>query len=341
MTSRTYLLLGFLFCCMAAHLARATAADFKVSETDEEIRIETPQLEAAVRKRGYVSGVTRQSFLDKKTGFRDPSFGLDIVDWIMEPGSDAELRDRMGPEHSVYQYNNMFHGSRPKRTIEGPQICTQARQLDPKIIHGNDFVAVKQQFKYTTPAPGKKSGSLWTQYLVFPKGKRYFVSMDRIDAVNSSEAMFLRIDMPGHLKHDRGDTFKQIFLSYHGLIEPEEFFEDFAPDTKFNFRRDRDGVPERMIRAYQLRDPKTGKVGPWLAGMTLDPSVVSEAWCHQRGYICFIEEFGERPVKAGESFSAAFIVGYFDSVEEMQEVFDQYKGHSGLEVSEDGWKLVK
>ena len=341
MISKTHLLVGFVSCCMAAHLARATAADFKVSETDEEIRIETPQLEAAVRKRGYVSGVARQSFLDKKTGFRDPGFGLDIVDWIMEPGSDVEQRERMGPEHIVYQYNNMVHGSRPKRTIEGPQICTKARQLDPVIIRGDDFVAVKQQFKYTTAAPDRKPGSVWTQYLVFPKGKRYFVSMDRIDAVNSSEAMFLRVDMPGHLKHDRGDTFKQIFLSYHGLIEPREFFEDFAPDTKFNFRRDRDGVPQRMIRAYQLRDPKTGTVGPWLAGMTLDPSVVSEAWCHQRGYICFIEEFGERPVKAGESFSAAFIVGYFDSVEEMQEVFDQYKGHSGLEVSQGGWKLVR
>ena len=341
MISRTYLLVGFVSCCMVAHLARATAADFKVSETDEEIRIETPQLEAAVRKQGYVSGVARKSLLDRKTGFRDPGFGLDIVDWIMEPGSDAEYRDRMGPEHIVYQYNNLFHGSRPKRMIEGPQICTKARQLDPVIIRGDDFVAVKQQFKYTTAAPDRKPGSVWTQYLVFPKGKRYFVSMDRIDAVNSSEAMFLRVDMPGHLKHDRGDTFNQVFLSYHGLIEPEEFFEDFAPDKKFNFRRDRDGVPRRMIRAYQLRDPKTGKVGPWLAGMTLDPSVVSEAWCHQRGYICFIEEFGERPVKAGESFSAAFIVGYFDSVEEMQEVFDQHKGHSGLEVSEEGWKLVK
>jgi len=69
-----------------------------------------------------------------------------------------------------------------------------------------------------------------------------------------------------------------------------------------------------------MRDPKNGRPGPWLAGMTLDPSVVSEAWCHQRGYVCLIEEFGGRPVKAGESFSAAFIVGYFDSIEEMESV---------------------
>ena len=75
--------------------------------------------------------------------------------------------------------------------------------------------------------------------------------------------------------------------------------------------------------------------------MTLDPSVVYEAWCHQRGYVCMIEEFGGRPIKAGESFSAAFIVGFFDSIEEMEKVYDQYAGHTGLEVSEKGWKLTR
>ena len=43
-------------------------------------------------------------------------------------------------------------------------------------------------------------------------------------------------------------------------------------------------------------------------------------WCHQRGYICFLEEFGGRPVQPGGSCSAAFIVGYFDSIEEMERV---------------------
>ena len=81
--------------------------------------------------------------------------------------------------------------------------------------------------------------------------------------------------------------------------------------------------------------------GPWLAGMTLNPADTSEAWCHQRtGYVCFIHEVGERPVKAGESFGAAYIVGWFDSIEEMEEVYDQYRGHSALEVTAEGWKLV-
>jgi hypothetical protein len=317
------------------------AAEYEVTETDEAVSIVTPQLEASVRKKGYVSGVARQSFLDKKTGFRDPGFGLDIADFIMEPGSDEEYRKRMAIEHGSYSFNNMVHGKRPKRLIEGPQICTRARELEPTVIRGKDFVAVKHQFQYKTAAPGKKTGSVWTQIMVFPMGRRYFVSMQKIDAVNQSDAMFLRIDMPGHLRHKEGDTFSRIYLSYHGMIPASEFFEDFPPDGKFNYRRDQNEVPDRFVRAYQLRDPETGGDGPWLAGMTLDPSVVHEAWCHERGYVCMIEEFGGRPIEAGQSFSAAFIVGYFDSIDEMNQVYDQYRGHTALEVTDGGWKLLK
>jgi hypothetical protein len=132
-----------------------------------------------------------------------------------------------------------------------------------------------------------------------------------------------------------------------GIIPAKEFFENFAPDEKFNYRRDAAkggkvrAVPERFIRAYHLRDAKTGKAGPWLAGMTLDPSAVYEAWCHQRGYVCMIEEYGGRPIKSGESFSAAFIVGFFDSIDQMHEVYDKHKGHTGLEATETAWRLVK
>ena len=247
----------------------------------------------------------------------------------------------------VYQFGNDYHGKGPKRSIEGPQICTKAKELSPEVIRGKDFVAIKQSFQYQTAAPGKKTGSTWTQTIVFPDGKRYFVSSDRIDAVNDSPAMFLRLDMPGHIKHKEGDTFSQVFLSYFDKpIPSKEFLTNFAPDEKFNYRRDAwqaagKKLPERIIRGYKLRDPATGKEGPWLLGMTLDPVIVSEGWCHQRGYVCMIEEFGERPIKAGEHFSAAFIVGYFDSLDEAAKVYDQYKGSSGLAVNEAEWKLTK
>ena len=139
--------------------------------------------------------------------------------------------------------------------------------------------------------------------------------------------------MPGHIKHKRGDTFSEIYLSYFGRIASTEFYSDFAPDERFNYRRDRNPKPKRFIRAYRLRDPKTGREGPWLAGMTLEPSMVYEAWCHQRGYICFIEELHMRPVKAGESFGAAYVVGWFDSKEEMERVYDKHKGATRIEVS--------
>ena len=201
------------------------AEEFQVTETADEIKIESSKLEAAIRKKGYVSGVKAQSFLDKQTGFRDAGFGL---------------------------------------------------------------------------------------------------------------------DMPGHIKHNKGDSFSEVYLSYFDKPVPSsEFLTDFAPDEKFNYTRGRNALPKRMIRGYHLRDRETAKPGPWLVGMTLQPDVVSEAWCHQRGYICMIEEFGSRPIKAGESFSAAFVVGYFDSLDEMHAVYDQLAGHTGLEVSETGWKLLK
>jgi hypothetical protein len=333
---------------LAAFVGLTPAADpahaFKVTEDGDRIRIVGSSLEASIKKKGYVSGVEAASLLDTKTGARDLGFGLDIVDWIMEPGSDEAYRDKL-PGDLPYVFNNLHHGKRAKRSIEGPQICTKAKELKPTVIEGKDFVAVRQDHAYTLAAPGKKTGSKWEQTIVFPAGKRYFISADKITAVNASDAMFLRIDMPGHIKHKNGDTFSEVYLSYRstngGKIEPKEFAKDFAPDEKFLYSRDDAKIPKRIIRAYHIRDPKTGKDGPWLAGMTLDPGIVYEGWCHQRGYICMIEEIGGRPVKAGESFGAAFIVGYFDSIEEMEKVYDEFAGNQGLEVSEKGWKLTK
>jgi hypothetical protein len=312
---------------------------FAVSEDADRIRITGDALDASIKKKGYVSGVEGGTLHDKKTGFRDLGFGLDIVDWIMEPGSDEAYRDQL-PGDLPYEFNNLVHGKRAKRSIEGPQICTQAKELQPKVIRGDDFIAIQQEFTYQLAAPGKKPGSKWEQTIVFPAGKRYFFSADRITAKNASDAMFLRIDMPGHIKHKNGDSFREIYLSYYGTIPSDKLAKDFAPDEQFLYTRDDAKIPQRFIRAYRIRDPKTGQTGPWLAGMTLDPAVVYEAWCHQRGYVCMIQEIGGRRIQPGDRFGAAYIVGYFDSIEEMERVYDHYAGHQGLEVSEKGWKLT-
>jgi len=311
-----------------------------VEETGDHIAISTSAFQANLRKTGYVSGVEGGSFVDRKTGFHDAGFGLDIIDWLMEPGSDAAYRSQLPPE-LIYEFNNLQHGREPKRSVEGPQICTQAKELPLETIQGKEFVAVKTHFRYTLAAPGKKVGSEWRQTIVFPQGKRYFLSCDTVTSVNASDALFLRLDMPGHIRHNQGDTFSEVYLSYLGSIPSSAFFHDFAPDERYGYRREEGKVPHRFIRAYHLRDPKTGAPGPWLAGMTLDPSVVSEAWCHQRGYVCMIEEFGGHPIQPGEAFSAAFLVGFFDSIAEMNRVYDHYAGTTGLEVSAAGWKPLK
>jgi hypothetical protein len=149
--------------------------------------------------------------------------------------------------------------------------------------------------------------------------------------------------MPGHIKHKGADTFSEVYLSYQGKIPAAEFEKNFAPDEKFNYQRGKNEMPKRFIRAYHLRDSKTGKDGPWLAGMTLKPQVVTEAWCHERGYVCMIEEFGPpagKPIKAGDSFSAAYVVGYFDSIQDMEKTYDQYAGAIEVEASEKEWKLL-
>ena len=340
----------------------------RVTEDDHAIKIETDKVEAVIPKRDperWMTGIAKGSFLDKTTGFREAGDGLMVVDWLMEAGSDEAWSDQVhAPDgHGVGRYTwytnetdparrsyaLMAHGSsHRKRMVEGPQLCYRMKPVQPKVIRGEDFIAVKTTYKYEYAAPGRKAGSRWTQLVVFLRGERYFILMDRIDSVNDSEEMFLRNDTPGCVRHEKGDTFSEIYLSYlsgpDGLrIPASEFFTPFPPDLKFGYRRDTHRTPAHFIRAYHLRDQVTGKDGPWLAGLTLEPSVVYEAWCSQRpgGIIVMIEEIHGRPVKAGESFSAAHIVGYFDTIEQMHKVYDRYKGHTALTADASGWRLLK
>ena len=339
----------------------------RVTEDERTIKIETGQLEAVVPKKDpkhWMTGIEKGSFLDKATGFREAGDGLMVVDWLMEAGSDEAYADQVhAPDgHGVGRYlwhtgetdparkayAVIAHGSsHRKRVVEGPQLCHRMKPVRPEVIRGEDFVAVKTTYRYEYAAPGRKPGSRWTQLVVFPKGERFFVLMDKIDTVNDSDEMFLRGDMPGCVRQQRGDTFSEMYLSYLGgpdglRIPSSEFFTPFAPDEKFNYRRDTHKTPEHFIRAYHLRDKETGKNGPWLAGLTLEPSIVYEAWCSQRtgGIIVMIEEIYGKPIRAGQSFSAAHIVGYFDTIDQMHAVYNRYKGHTALSVDQSGWRLV-
>lgn len=287
------------------------------------IRIDTDALSARIHTEGYVSGVAAGTLVDRATGARDLGFGLDIADFLLEPRADES-----GVVENPYHCGDPFHGNLVKRYVELPQICTQAKKLQAQVQSGDGWVTVRQSYRYTQATYGRQPGSRWEQTLLFRDGVRYFVSSDRITSANAVDSLIFRLDMPGHLKHEVGDSFEQIYLSYCGCVSASAFLEDFPPDARYLYQRGTHSVPERMIRAYQVS--MNGEPGPWLAGMTLNPDDVYEAWCHQRGYVCLIEEIGGRPIVAGGSFGAAYVVGWFDGVDEMHAVYDGHRGASML-----------
>src|SRR5437899_951708 len=132
--------------CLAVGQAEAP---IKVQETENYVLIETAALQAKINKKGYVSGIAAGSLLDKKTGARDLGFGLHMMDFLLGPGwkDDTYIRE---PK---------FHGNLPKHYIEGPQICTQAKKLEPEIIKGDGFIAVRMKFRFTQGHNGFKPGS--------------------------------------------------------------------------------------------------------------------------------------------------------------------------------------
>lgn len=310
--------------------------DLIVTTRGDRVEIAAPKYSAVISKQGYVSGVTAGSFVDRATGARDLGFGLDIVDFLLEP---ADPKAAIPKGQYDFGPGNMVHGDIPKRYVEGPQICTQAKSLRPEIVRDDGYVAIRQSYAWNVPyAPREKAGSVWEQTLIFPEKERFFLASDRVTVANASPAMALRIDLPGHIKHDAGKGFEHVYLSYgeEAFLPSTEFAADFAPDDRFLYSRGTSKRPERFIRAYQV-DLGPGKGdGPWLAGMTLNPDDVSQAWCHQRGYVCMIQEIGGREVKPRDTFGAAYLIGWFDDLDGMNAAYDRYKGFSGFEVGGKG-----
>src|SRR5437763_7145545 len=114
----------------------------KITEDDRAIKIETDKLEAVIPKnhpKQWMTGIEKHSFVDKATGFHEAGDGLMVIDWLMEPGSDADwpnsILGKDGNGLSRYRwYENetdpaarnyavMAHGSsNRKRMVEGPQL---------------------------------------------------------------------------------------------------------------------------------------------------------------------------------------------------------------------------
>jgi hypothetical protein len=300
-----------------------------IRQEGSHLQIQTTHYQAAFQSEGYVRGVAEGSFVDRQTGAQDPGFGLLIADFLLAPGPDHPGT----PPECRYGYGNLSHGQIAKRFVALPQICTQAGRLDFQVTQGAGFVAVRQWRQWDVACPPYPPGARWEQHLLFPDGVRWFLGWDRFMCPFDAPCVMMRMDMPGHLRHSASDSFQQIYLSYVGAIPAQEFANDFPPDERLLYRRSEGHLPNRFIRAMQLAN------GTWLAVMALDPASVYEACFHQRGYVCFIEEFGGRPVRAGEWVGAVHLVGYFDSIPEMSQAFDAHRGATALRYSPEGWSL--
>jgi len=143
-----------------------------VTQTDDYVEIKTDSLEARIKKKGYVSGVAQGSFLDKKTGAKDLGFGLHIMDFLLAPGWKDD----------GYSRDVMLHGHLPKHYVEGPQICTKAKEVETEVVEGKEFVGVRLRYQFKEAALGLKAGSKWEQTLVFLPGVRYFLCGEQIQA---------------------------------------------------------------------------------------------------------------------------------------------------------------
>jgi hypothetical protein len=83
-----------------------------------------------------------------------------------------------------------------------------------------------------------------------------------------------------------------------------------------------------------------GGVRPFAGKETLDPGAAPTlARRNRRGQTHLVEELHRRKVKAGESFGAAYVVGWFDDVAEMEKVYDRYKGKRAIVVEEEKFRL--
>src|SRR5215510_6841723 len=140
----------------------------RVIEDDRAIKIETDKLEAVIPKKNpkqWMTGIEKESFLDKTTGFREIGDGLMVIDWLMEAGSDEAWSEKViAPDGNGVgrytwfanetdpgrrSYALMAHGnSHRKRVVEGPQLCHRMKPVEPVVLRGKDFVAVTTTYQY-------------------------------------------------------------------------------------------------------------------------------------------------------------------------------------------------
>ena len=140
--------------------------------------------------------------------------------------------------------------------------------------------------------------------------------------------------MPGHIKHKDGDTFEQIYLSYLDKPIPATAFkDDFAPDAKYLYQRE--GRQDSRAHDPRVSGEARRQAGAVAGGDDARPGGGERGVVPPARLRLLHRGVAPAEVKAGESFGAAYVVGWFDDVEEMEKAYDAYKGKSKIVLGKD------
>jgi len=254
---------------------------------------------------------------------------LNVTDYPCVPPVPGDTKSQGDP---------LIYGSRKLLVgVEGPQLCCAGgARIEFDVARERTFAVVHETFTFRRP--DGEPGSRWDEWLLFPSGKRYFFAFNKLTSARKYTGLTLGGDWPGHVKAENIPRLEKVYLSYHGEIPVSEFDQTFPPDTRFFYQRTSPNIPERMIRAYRIR--VQDKPGPWLGCLTLDPSMMWQGWCHRREWVCFIGLLGGVDVEPGESFTNVNLIGFFDSIDEMNDVYDRYKCSTNAVTAADLFRFI-
>ena len=147
----------------------AGAAEPVVREVKDGLELETDQLVARVNSKGYVER-DRRGHLSGQEDRGEETSASDCTSWTSCSPPAGETTVFAGPK---------VHGNLPKHYVEGPQICTQAKELQPGGgPRERDCVAVQTQVHVQPAGEGVQGRPpTWEQTLVFQPGRLYVLSV--------------------------------------------------------------------------------------------------------------------------------------------------------------------
>ena len=113
--------------------------------------------------------------------------------------------------------------------------------------------------------------------------------------------------MPGHIKHKGGDTFSEVYLSYHGRIPATCVDRRFAPDEKFQYVRGQASLLKRFLLRLSHSRPENRRGRPLAGGHDARPGrCIRGLVSRSAATCCMIEEFGGGPIRARRRLQRRF-----------------------------------